>query len=301
MNNKLKYIINLILFAVIAAFAVFIVKSIYTDDITLNEKQTPNTFVSNYTKTGEILIGDTVKAFELYHEQVFALTRKKLTIFSRNGSEVQSFLVKDGIRDMVVDNDRIYFLFPASIEVYSFRGKLLLEWDACSDLSDYCSFTIQGNLIFVTDADGKNICEYNTEGSFIQFIQSPRRFITPSNSFDISSFHDTVYCVNPGRHLIETYTLKGDFIAAFGGPGTEKGFFSGCSNPAYICIDEQGTVFTSEKGIPRISCYDRKGNFKEMILNHRLLGAGNKAHEIETSNNKLWVSNQLKIDIYEHK
>ena len=89
---------------------------------------------------------------------------------------------------------------------------------------------LTGDFVFITDAQNKNIVKYSREGNFKTFIDSPRDFIIPSYSFDILSYNDTLYCVNSGRHLIESYTLDGDFIAAFGGSGTEHGFFAGCCN-----------------------------------------------------------------------
>ncbi|MDR2914375.1 MAG: hypothetical protein LBV74_06050, partial [Tannerella sp.] len=108
----------------------------------------------------------------------------------------------------------------------------------------------------------------------------------------------TIYCVNSGRHLIETYTPDGDFIAAFGGPGAESGFFAGCCNPAYISFTSEGDLLTSEKGNPRVSTFERNGNFKEVLLNSRLLGGGNKAYEVGTDGERLFVAGKNKIMIY---
>jgi len=285
----------------IAAFVVYIIKSVYSDDVTLTDKKMENTFVSSYKKVGEIPIGDTIITFEATSNRIATLTAKELKLFNLNGTVENSFGTKSGIRDMILDNDRIYFLHPTFIDVVSLQGDSLFSWNACSDLSDYCSFAKTGNFIYVTDAANKNICQYTAEGNFVRFIQSPRGFVTPSHAFDITTFNDTIYCVNPGRHLIETYTLNGEFISAFGGPGTEDGFFSGCCNPVFIHINNHGSIFTSEKGVPRISRYNSKGNFQELILNHRLLGGGNKAHEIKVANNNLWVANLDKIEIYESK
>lgn len=301
MNKTLRYIVNVVLFVVIIAFTVFIIKSLYKDEVMLTEKQTENTFESKYKKTGEVLVGDTILSFDVFENKSYVMTSKKLKVFDSEGALEKTFPVKTEVRDLLVVQNRIWLLFPTSIEVLSLQGEFIQRWEACSALSDYCSFTITNEMVFVTDAANKNICVYTTEGAFKRFIESPRGFITPSYAFDITSSHDTIYCVNPGRHLIESYTSEGEFIAAFGGPGTENGYFSGCDNPAYICMDQQGTIFTSEKGLPRISNFDKNGTFNELILNHRLLGAGNKAHEIKCADTKLWVSNLSKIDIYEHK
>ena len=130
------------------------------------------------------------------------------------------------------------------------------------------------------------------------FIQSPHGFITPSHAFDITSKNDTIYCVNPGRHLIESYTLDGEFLSAFGGSGMEAGFFSGCCNPAYISLNENGNIFTSEKGMPRICYYNSNGKLIEVVLNSRLLGGGHQACEIKANKDTLYVASINKIDMY---
>jgi len=178
-------------------------------------------------------------------------------------------------------------------------GGLIRQWEACSHLSDYCSFTLAGDAIFVTDAANKNICKYSTEGNFGKFIQSPASFIIPSYSFDIDNWNDTIYCVNSGRHRIESYTLNGDFIAAFGKSGSEAGSFSGCCNPAYISFTPGGALIISEKGNPRISSFERNEKFTSLWFNSKTLGGGNTASEVKAIKNKLFVAGKNKMFVYQ--
>ena len=117
----------------------------------------------------------------------------------------------------------------------------------------------------------------------------------------ITKCNDWIDCVNPRRRLIESYSPNGKFIAGFGGAGGDLGSFSGCCIPAYISFDESGDLYTSEKGNPRICLYDRDGNFKEQLLNNRLLGGGNRASAILNNPDRLVIADKNKLRIYQRK
>jgi len=199
----------------------------------------------------------------------------------------------------VVSGGEIYILYPISIEVYSMDGQKIRYWEARSNQSDYCSFTVFGDYIFVTDAANKEICQYTTDGFFVRFIRSPRGFIIPSYSFGIDVWNDTVYVSNSGRHMIETYTLDGDFISSWGSPGAEPGLFAGCCNPVFISFAPDGTLITSEKGIPRISNYDRNGNLIAVWLNRSMLGGATTAREVRKIDDKLFVAINNRITVFQ--
>ncbi|MCQ5183050.1 hypothetical protein NE573_23790, partial [Parabacteroides distasonis] len=99
-----------------------------------------------------------------------------------------------------------YLLYPTRVEVYHLEGGWIRDWEACSEESDYCSLTVLSGNVFVTDAANKNICMYTIEGGIVKFIQSPSGFIVPSYSFGITNIDGVVYCSNPGRHLVESYS-----------------------------------------------------------------------------------------------
>ncbi len=222
-------------------------------------------------------------------------------MYNLKGNLISSFNIKPNVRDIEISNHSIFLLYPSLIEKYSIKGDSLSSWEACSDLSDYCAFTITNDFVFVTDVGNKNICKYTTEGNFVQFIQSPGNFITPSHFFDITHKNDTIYCANPGRHIIESYTFNGEFIAAFGSPGAEAGSFAGCCNPSYISFDDQGYIITSEKGNPRISRFNTTGKFNKILLNNQLLGGGHLPYSFKAVNNNIFVAAKNQINIYQLK
>jgi len=301
MRKELKIALNLAIFLLVAGFIWYMVTSLNKEERTYADTGAANveSFVSSYTKISVFDLPSEVNRFELVDNKLYISAAQSVYIYDTEGRQQFSFPVKADARDITVGGDSIYVLYPTYIEVYSPEGTLIHEWEACSELSDYCSLAIAGEYVFVTDAANKNICQYTREGGFRRFIQSPRGFIIPSYNFDIESRNDTVYCVNSGRHLVETYTLDGEFISAFGGPGGEAGFFAGCCNPAYISFMPDGQLITSEKGNPRVCYYGTNGEFKEVLLNNRLLGGGNKAYEVRAANNSLFVAGKDRINVYQ--
>ena len=153
---------------------------------------------------------------------------------------------------------------------------------------------------FVTDASNKNICKYTLDGTLVRFIQSPKGFIVPSYCFGIAYIDGLIYCSNPGRHQVESYTTEGAFIASFGKAGVEAGAFSGCCNPAVLTSSTHGELLTSEKGIPRISCYGLDGQFRSILLDSKALGGGNAAYDVRVMNDKLIVAGGDKVSVFQY-
>ena len=300
MNKITKIVLNLAIFFVIIGFAWYITVSINKDhsqSFGIDQRTTDSLSV-HYKQIFSFKISEEIHRFDLCGNRLFISAGKQVYIFDTNGKQLANFSVEQNVRDITVDNDEIYLLYPIRIAVYSMNGQFVRQWDACSELSDYCSFTISGDAIFVTDAQNKDICKYTTDGNFVRFLKSPQGFIIPNYSFDIDSWNDTIYCVNSGRHSIETYTPDGDFITAFGTAGSEAGCFSGCCNPVYISFTPCGKLITSEKGNLRVSCFERDGQFKGIWLNSNMLG-GNKACQVKAINDQLFVAMKNKIVIFQ--
>ena len=301
MKKTIKLIINIIIFIVVIGFIGYIIRSVNKDEKTTATTVVQETFVSPMEKIRTLEFPFKIGHFQPDNDQIFLTDGQTVFVYQANGEKLKSFPVQSGLRDISITNDKLYILYPACIDVYTTDGDSVNHWEACSDRSDYCAIALTDNFVFVTDAQNKNICKYTREGNFVKFISSPHDFIIPSYSFDIFSHNDTIYAVNSGRHLIESYTTDGNFIASFGGSGTKSGFFAGCCNPVYISIDQNGKIFTSEKGNPRISTFEGNGQFDQVLLNNQLLGGGYDASEIAITGNRLLVAIKNRIDIYTFK
>ena len=301
MKKGFKLVFNFAMFLIVIGFVWYMAKSIGNDNAPGfgRAAQAAETFESRYYNAIYFEIPEDVKRFDLHDDKLFVSAGSSIYILDTEGKQLGSFPVEPDIRDIAVSGDEVFLLYPTQIAVHhSSDGLLLRQWDACSQLSDYCSFTVAGEAVYVTDADNKNICKYTVEGDFVRFVNSPAGFIIPSYSFDIDSWNDTIYTGNSGRHLVETYTLNGDFISAFGAAGGAAGSFAGCCNPVYFTFAPDGTLITSEKGNPRISRFSRCGKFQEVLINSRMLGPGSHAREVRATDDKLFVATRNLIMVF---
>ena len=120
----------------------------------------------------------------------------------------------------------------------------------------------------------------------MKFIQSPSGFIVPSYSFGITNIDGVVYCSNPGRHLVESYSPEGEYISSFGKPGGAAGLFSGCCNPVYLAGTPTGD--------------GKNGEFHSVLLDEKALGGGHAAYEVRVWDDKLVVAGKDALSIFQY-
>ena len=257
-------------------------------------------FVSPYRRVYGFVAPDDINAMDVEGGSLYIATPNNIYVYGLSGEIQTNFPTPSDLRDITVFDGHIYALFPTRIEVYDRQGDLIREWEACSENADYCSLAVCQEGVFVTDAANKNICKYNLNGTLARFIDSPKGFIVPSYCFGITYMDGTIYCSNPGRHLVESYTPAGEFIASFGKSGAEAGAFSGCCNPAILTPSNNGELLTSEKGIPRISCYRSDGKFRSVLLDSKALGRGSAAYDVRVMKDKLIVTGGDKVSVFQY-
>jgi len=297
MNKGLRIALNLLVFILIIGFVWYMVASLGKNEplfgsVNSSGEQSP------YKKISSIKTESNIISFDLYSEKIYIAVNQAVMIYGKEGVLLLKIPVGKEIRDIKVEDGRIYLLYPAEIEVFTSAGEKLTAWKARRNNADYCSMALSSEYVFVTDAKNKHICKYTKDGDFMAVILSPNGFVIPGYSFDIINFRDTIYCCNSGRHKIECYTLEGEYITSFGQPGNEAGSFAGCCNPAYLVATEQGDFLTSEKGNPRISCFSRDGKFHAILLGSKALGGGTKAYRLKVQDEKIYVAGKNTLSVY---
>ena len=256
--------------------------------------------VSPYRRIFAFEMDEAVLAFDLYDGCLYLATSGGVVVCGMSGEVQNRFTTEAEVRDVAVFADKVYVLFSNRIEVYDREGGKVQSWAACSDNSDYCQLTVFEGGIFVTDAANKNICQYGLEGQLVRFIESPNGFVVPSYCFAITHMDGLVYCSNPGRHLVECYTVDGEYTGSFGKAGNGEGAFSGCCNPSFLTPAHNGELLTSEKGRPRISCYSHDGHFRSVLLDSKALGGGHDAYKVRINGDKLIVVGGKKVSIFQY-
>ncbi|GAB6010903.1 twin-arginine translocation signal domain-containing protein [Viscerimonas tarda] len=257
-------------------------------------------FTSPYRQIATFATPGVVEGFELYNDQLYVAASNIVSVFDHYGKLLQRFSSGETIRDMAVNDNGIYILYTTKIKVFSHAGELLREWEACSELSGYCSLALAEEFVFVTDVLNKNICKYTKEGSFVQFINSPNGFVIPSYTFPIEYVDGVLYCANSGRHQVESYTLDGKYLGTFGKAGGDPGLFTGCCNPVYLTCTANGEIITSEKGDPRISCYGSDGTFRNILIDSKSLGGGNSAYDVKVQKDKIFIAGKSKVSVFRY-
>ena len=306
-----KIILNILIFILIIGFVCYVVYSMTSKKKATqqDEKDAENTFVSLYKKTNRFDATSEIQCFAIDEDAVYVALSDKVSVFDLSGKHQRNFEIEADVRDIVVDCHRdvayrvstattIYLLYPTRIVLYTSDGEKEAEWEACSENTDYCTFTTTADYVFVTDAENKHIAQYDKQGRFVRFIKSPDGFIIPSYSFGIIGINDTIYCSNAGRYRVESYTIDGAFITSFGESGAQAGAFSGCCNPVYLEKSSDGNILTSEKGVPRISCYGKDGKFRTVLFDSNMLSSGTAAYRMKVSGENIYIANNKTITVY---
>ena len=300
MSKTLKTTLNILIFALIAGFGYYMIRSMGADKRTHpGEKRAESTFVSPYKLINTFEFDSDVVCFDV-NENFFMLVvlSDKISTF-KDGKHQQNFAIETGVRDIVLEKNATFLLYPTKIVSYIyFWGEKKQVFEACSPNSDYVAITTSNDYVFVTDAHNKNIVQYTKQGGLVRFIRSPDGFIIPSHTFDIININDTIYTANSGRHKIESYTLDGKFITLFGKAGAQAGAFAGCCNPVYLAATFSGNILTSEKGNPRISSYGRDGKFRMILFDSHALGGGTNAYRMKVSGEHIYIANRKTILVY---
>jgi hypothetical protein len=300
MNKPLKITLNTLLFLLIAGFGYYMFHSILSEkkNISSETENPDNSCVSPFKKTVSFNTPSNILCFDVYNNSIYIAQIEEISVFDLSGKPQFNFQIEANARDIIVEREIIYLLYPTKIELYTPEGVKKEEWEACSENSDYCAFTTTQEYVFVTDTENKLIHQYNKQGGFVRFIKSPEGFVIPGYSFDIISINDTIYCSNSGRHQIESYTTNGEFIASFGVAGTEAGACAGCCNPVYLAKNAAGDILTSEKGNPRISCFGRDGNFRSVLFDSHTLGGGTAAYKMRVDGDNIYIAGKNTITTY---
>ncbi|MDR0574434.1 MAG: hypothetical protein LBG96_10475 [Tannerella sp.] len=303
-----RILLNIAVMLMVAGFVAYMFSSVneqLSDTVTVAKsgESFDSDFVSACTLETSFTVPQDVRRFKIIDDVMYIVTDDSVLITSTGGSRISAFAIDASRKtvDVAVDGDEIYLLGHQEVNVFDKDGGLVNTFEACSDNSLFASIALTKDCAFITDAENLNINRFTRKGDFAGFIESRHRFVIPTGEFDIEAFGDTVYCVNSGRHLIESYLPDGRFLASFGVPGSAAGAFSGCSNPASIVFTSGGRLLTSEKGNPRVCLYERSGRFVEMLLNARMLGGGHEAYEIQTSGNRLFVACRKEIKVFRCK
>lgn len=254
----------------------------YTYDIKQYAKIDPALIL--YRQVGETINTDfeTTDAIAVDPEgRIYLAGDKKVTVFDKSGNVMRQIDLDAEPTCLAIDDAAIIVGLTDTIEILDLQGVETGRWKVSpdSDAALLTSIAVDKDNIFAADAIHKVVWRYDRNGTLVNQIgaKDTQRnipgFVVPSPYFDVAMAPDGLLrVVNPGRHLIEAYTVNGDREWAWGKPSVNIEGFSGCCNPINMALLPDGGYVTAEKGLVRVKTYDAEGHFVGVVAGPDQLG-----------------------------
>ncbi|MFC1582795.1 hypothetical protein ACFL4W_04580, partial [Planctomycetota bacterium] len=280
-SRQLIAIVILILIAIAATL-------IYSIRKTRQERAAENSDLIGIDKLAEIdpaqMIGKLVKEIPVGIEKPKGIARdrqgrlyiagRSVLILKADGSQLAAFDLPAPATCVAVDPDGLICIgFQDGVAVYNAEGKPQSVWENHGEKARLSSIAADDTHVFAADSGLRRVTRYDKSGKVLSRIDgrngdgASKGFIIPSPYFDLFlDDEDSLWVVNPGRHVLQNYSADGLLRSSWGQPGNEaiEGF-CGCCNPANFTMLADGRFVTAEKGMVRVKLYAQDGTFKGVI------------------------------------
>lgn len=196
-----------------------------------------------------------------------------VTVFGKDLTQRAEISLNAPARCVAVEADgTVYVGLKDHVEVFDAKGQRKEPWNIPAARTWLTGLAVAENDVFAADAGNRVILRYDKSGKLAGRIgeKDPARnipgLIVPSPYLDVEIAKDGLLRVtNPGRHLVEAYTFKGDLEFSWGKPTMAIDGFCGCCNPINLALLPDGRYVTCEKGLPRVKIYREKGEFEGVV------------------------------------
>jgi len=187
----------------------------------------------------------------------------------------------------VTPEGSVYLGFRDHVELYDPAGKRKQVWAKLDGTPYITALASTPNFVFIADYGNRRVLKCSTDGTVLGQIgdKDPEKdipgFVIPSPYFDLKLGTDnTLWVVNPGRHILQNFTYDGDLRSSWGKASMALEGFCGCCNPSYIAIMPDGSFVTSEKGLDRVKIYTADGNYSCVVAGPAQLSQGTAGLDI---------------------
>jgi len=175
--------------------------------------------------------------------------------------------------------DELLVAYQDRFEIFDAAGKSKYRSPPLGPRTYLTSLAAGAESIFLADAGNREIVACERASGRLQQRFGHKDATSGNPGFNVPSPYfalalasdDLLRVVNPGLLRIETYTLDGRYVSAWGQPGMAVDRFCGCCNPVYFALTATGDFVTSEKGLARIHLYSAEGVFKGVVAGPDLL------------------------------
>lgn len=158
------------------------------------------------------------------------------------------------------------------VEVFNTDGELTARWESPGTEAYFTSITELNDHIFVADAGGPVVHQYDRQGQLLHSFDGKNRsdskhgFIIPSPYFDLDTDSEgQLWVANTGVQAIENYNSDGSLRAYWGSSSYKLSGFIGCCNPAQFTILSNDNFVTAEKGLVRVKVYLPSGELESVV------------------------------------
>ncbi|MGA1823136.1 MAG: hypothetical protein ACMUIP_00640 [bacterium] len=202
-------------------------------------------------------------------DTIYVAADTSIIVFRSSGEKIDEFPLDAAAQCLSVDpNEQIYCGMGDHVALYDRSGRKQSVWGSLGERAMITAIALWEHHVCIADAGNRLVWHFDSSGRLYNQIGragqslNKQHFIIPSPYFDCAfSLRHTLLVTNPGKLRIEEYTLEGKLIASWGNASMRIEDFAGCCNPIHIAVREDGSIVTSEKGIPRVKLYSHSGQF----------------------------------------
>ena len=249
-----------------------------------------------YTESGRIQTGfKEVRGIAAGSRGIYAVGDKAVYLFSPEGKLLGATNLPDAPQCVAVDaagkafigaNDHVMVVGPAGTAAWSSLGANAL----------ITSIAVGKDSVWVADAGNRLVDRFSLDGRFLGSFGKRDSatgypgLIVPSPHLDVAATASgNVLATNPGTHRVETHAPDGKMLSAWGRESPDIDGFCGCCNPTDIALFPDGSVVTSEKGLPRVKVYSSAGKFVGVVASADTFNENTNAISLAVRDGRVYV------------
>lgn len=267
MKKKSLTILSVIIIVVFIAYIIYDV-AIPAESSEVTKVESVSLIPDSWKVSGDIITegGKLAAVTVLSTGDVFTGGDSFVKHYDKDLNLVRSFKMTSPVTSLANSGDTIFASTMEQILVMNTDGNILKEWGPFEDSSMITSVTSNRHYVAFADAQNKCVFVLDKGGEVKKIIgQGTKEFVIPSPFFDVALDNENnLFIANTGKHRVETRSVNGVLISAFGEPGSAPGLFCGCCAPPHFALMPDGFI-TAEKGINRIKILNKKGEFVEFV------------------------------------
>jgi len=205
------------------------------------------------------------------NNQIYLAAEKSVKILAPEGRLISEFPVSETPYCIAAKEGKIAIGYQKSFALYNQEGTELTSSPEINDSTMITSIALWNDKIVVADAGKRKVYIYKenekaSEFEVVSGVENTHGFIIPSAKFDLAVNNENeLWVVNPGIHSLQNYDEKGNLINSWRKTSLNIEGFCGCCNPSHFSFLSDGSFVTSEKAMPRIKIYNRKGEFESVV------------------------------------